>query len=221
MTEFQKLKSDIVFEHTLVADLVYCEGPIISLFESPDGYFYLYCWREMDSSNDRWLIVKLDKTTARHYLLGAISLKDIITKPPEGFLYLIRIDKDNHYDAVYTVDPSHLPDSYIPEAHSFYTASKFSYLTSEDQLGVMAIILSDRTEYANLLKILESAVSGETSLRYEEGYIAHRMNIKSKDLAEPRFERDIGIPQYVATRDTSLLGLKHMKKRRHRHLKAA
>ncbi|MFH1115181.1 MAG: hypothetical protein V1792_14825 [Pseudomonadota bacterium] len=154
MENVKMLKLDERLEHDFVADLVYFEGPFISLFTSPDGYFYLYCWRDVDDAYNRWVMARADKVTIKRYISGVISLRDIITRPRDGFLYLIDMDENGEYESVYSVDPKDLPSSYIPDANSFYTSRKFRRLTPDAKLRLWESLGNIKEDYLEKLKNL-------------------------------------------------------------------
>lgn len=51
-----------------VADLIYHDGPILSLLQHPKGDHYLYCWSDADDQYHRWLIFRAVDADLRLFL---------------------------------------------------------------------------------------------------------------------------------------------------------
>lgn len=140
MKNVSATKSEKLFDHVFFADLLNFDGPLISLFKGKGGYFYLYCWCEVDASHHRWMIVPIDLEVLRRHIKGLISLREIVEGPPNGELYLVDMDTHGDYDCVYIVDPKQLPPSYVPEADSFFTSEDFDCLSTKDKANVSSLI---------------------------------------------------------------------------------
>ncbi len=137
MEEIQYIKLDIKFDHILVADLIFFDGPLLSLFENKHGEFYLYYWCDTDNIYNRWLIIRVNNMLIRNYLSRKVTLRELITKPIDGFLYFIDMDDDLDYSQVNLVYPDQLPISYVPHSDSFYSFSKLGNDASIDKFLIL------------------------------------------------------------------------------------
>ncbi len=154
MEHVAKTRSGVTLDHTLVGDLVFFEGPLVSLFRDSNGELFLYCWCDVDSSHNRWLVVRTNRAVVGRYLAGTISLRDIVLDPLDSVLYLIDLSADIQYEAVYSVHPADLPDSYIPEPDSLYDIDEFG---SSDLFEIFEEIRDDDA-YEDFLKYLLRAL---------------------------------------------------------------
>ena len=103
-----------------VADLISCDGPLVSLFESHFEDYYLYYWCDADENYNRWLIFRISNIQITSYLLGSQSLRDLILNPIEGYFFLCDVDNDWQYRNVYFVLSKNLPDIYTPLEDSYH-----------------------------------------------------------------------------------------------------
>lgn len=115
-----KLNTFLLKKLRRIADLIYFDGPLLSHFKNEDGDSYLYYWCDVDENYNRWLIFRVAEEELKQYLLGKISLREIILDPVDGFVYSADIDNDLQYHNVYIIQPADLPETYFPEIDSFY-----------------------------------------------------------------------------------------------------
>jgi hypothetical protein len=84
LEEMKKLGYSIEFPMLeKIEDLIYYEGPLLSLFKRKDeDIFYFYYWIDMDKTSNRWLIfeVSQDDITNFKEKNDTIILKDLILK---------------------------------------------------------------------------------------------------------------------------------------------
>lgn len=103
-----------------VIDLIYFEGPLLSLFKNGSGDSYLCYWCDVDENDNRWMILRLSKTNLKSYISKKLSLNHLILSPVDGFVYILDIGDDVQYNNIYLVLPENLPEQYVPETDSFY-----------------------------------------------------------------------------------------------------
>ena len=111
---------------TKIADLIYFEGPLLSLFIATlacrdyNGPKYLYYWCDASDVVNRWLLFSISDKRFDLYLRKKISLREVILEPDDGLLHVCDIDGELRYRNVYVVSPDCLPESYIPDEDSYY-----------------------------------------------------------------------------------------------------
>ncbi|HAN73751.1 MAG TPA: hypothetical protein DCQ51_20680 [Planktothrix sp. UBA8407] len=120
-----------------VADLIYFDGPLVSLLENESGESYLYCWSDVNSVYNRWLVFRVTKNSLQDYLLGKLSLRDLILNPVDGFHYAIDIDNDLEVKNTFWILPENLPDSYIPEEDSYHDPSLLNPEQGEEDIKLI------------------------------------------------------------------------------------
>ena len=103
-----------------MADLVYFDGPFLSHYVSGKGDDYLFYWVDRDETDNRWLVLRVSLANLQKYIAKELTLRELIENPNDGFLYSVDVDNELHYHNVKLVQPSALPESYLPEMDSYY-----------------------------------------------------------------------------------------------------
>jgi hypothetical protein len=119
----------------LIADLIYFDGPILSLLKNNKDDYYFYCWSDGDDQFNRWLVFRITSPDLHLYLEEKeITLRQLILHPVDGFLYSADIDNDLNYHNVMFVEPANLPDSYLPTENTYYKFEPIYYDTHVAQV---------------------------------------------------------------------------------------
>jgi len=113
-----------------VADLIYFDGPLLSLFRNDKGDQYFFYWCDNSENANRWLVYRVTDHEVTAYLSKRISLRDILLHPSDGLIFSVDIDDDLNYNNPLLLKPNDLPTSYIPSVNSTY---KFTPITYERQ----------------------------------------------------------------------------------------
>ncbi len=108
------------FNPTHIVDLNYFEGPLLSLFESEYGDYYLYYWCDVDDTYNCWLVFRVKKRSLIEYLERKLTLRDLVISPIDGIQYLIEMNDDLKVINTYITQPNDLLKSYIPDENSYY-----------------------------------------------------------------------------------------------------
>ena len=103
-----------------IADLIDFEGPLLSHYVSGKGDDYLFYWVDGDAHDNRWLVLRVSLSSLQKYLAKKVSLRELISSPNDGYLYLVDVDTDINYHDVKLVQPTDLPEDYLPTADSYY-----------------------------------------------------------------------------------------------------
>lgn len=109
-----------------IADLICFDGPLLSHYVSGNGDDYLFYWVDRDDSDNRWLVLRVSLANLQKYIGGKSSLRELIESPNDGYLYSVDVDNDINYHNVKLVQPSALPEDYLPESDSFERAGRFA-----------------------------------------------------------------------------------------------
>lgn len=147
-----KVEVEILPRLKKVAELIYFDGPLLSLFTNTAGDTYLYNWSDNDEEVNRWLVFRVNTKSLTSYLKHHINLRDLILNPSDDFVYAVDLDDDLRRRALYIIKPDDLPSSYVPKAESFYTFEPV--ILVED--AVTSILLSNEPE--KLLTLRENAL---------------------------------------------------------------
>jgi hypothetical protein len=143
-----------------IADLIFFEGPLLSHYVSTKGDDYLFYWVDCDAQDNRWLVLRVSLANLQKYIGRNISLRELVENPNDGYLYTVDIDNDIHYHNVKLVQPSDLPQDYLPDADSYY---EFEPIPAEDADELMTYELTipykERTRFEEILHKIGFPVS--------------------------------------------------------------
>jgi hypothetical protein len=99
------------------ADLVYFDGPFISLFKSDRDEDALFVWMDCDRRKNRWCIIQVARTTLRQYLDGSIPLLDVLSRA--GDLYFYDIGASGKRSNFVVAPLANVPVDYLPAPDSY------------------------------------------------------------------------------------------------------
>ena len=145
-----------------IADLIYFEGPLLSHYVSSKGDDYLFYWVDRDDSNNRWLVLRVNLANLQKYIAKETTLRELIENPNDGYLYSVDVSNDITYHNVKLVQPSALPDEYLPEVDSYYA---FAPIPADDAEELMTYELTipykERTRFEEILRKIGFPVSAQ------------------------------------------------------------
>lgn len=104
-------------KHTWNADLVYYEGPLVSLYRSERGEDVLYIWLDCTATRHRWCILPVSRESLRGYLNEVYSLLDLYQRSK----YIITYDIGQGFkkSGITRTTFENLPIDYHPEFDSY------------------------------------------------------------------------------------------------------
>jgi hypothetical protein len=108
---------------TKAGDLIYFDGPFLSLFRNQRGDNYLYYWCDSDQDTNRWLVVRVSDKDLNAYLSKKIPLCNLILERDNPHVLMVDVKDDLTYRDVYLVRPADLPTTYVPSEDSYYEFS--------------------------------------------------------------------------------------------------
>ena len=120
-----------------------------------EGYNIDYDFREFRKIAD---LVYFDGPFLSHYVSGKGD--DFLFNPNDGYLYVVDIDNSLVYHDIKLVQPSALPDDYLPESDSYY---EFEPIPAEDAEELMTYELTipykERNHFEEILRKIGFPVS--------------------------------------------------------------
>ena len=122
-----------------IADLIFFEGPLLSHYVSAKGDDYLFYWVDRDDNDNRWLVLRVSLADLQKYIGKEKTLMELIEHPNDGYLYSVDVNDDINYHNVKQVQPSSLPEEYLPEMDSYYA---FEPIPAEDAEELMTYELT-------------------------------------------------------------------------------
>ena len=170
-----------------VIDLIYFEGPLLSLFNNKSCDYYLYYWCDVDDIYNRWIIFRITQQNIKNYLLKKTTLFDLVVKPVDGFVYVINIDNELRFSNVKMIKPDKLPQSYIPKSDSFYDMeSEFDELNKKEKLLLLSFLINEK----DIIKYLSI-----NSLKFQYFLNAIEKQLKSENFS-PAYKFQILASQF-------------------------
>lgn len=143
-----------------VADLIFLDGPFLSHYVSSKGDDYLFYWVDHDDNDNRWLVLRVSLANLQRYIGREMALRELIENPNDGYLYSVDVDNDIRYHNVKLVQPSSLPEDYLPEDDSYYA---FEPIPAEDATELMTYELTipykERNRFEEILSMIGFPVS--------------------------------------------------------------
>ncbi len=133
----QHISAKIVPKHTWNADLVYYDGPLVSLYRSERGEDVLYVWLDCTATRHRWCIVPISRESLRGYLDEAYSLLELFRRSK----YLIAFDVGQGLKKTGITLTCHrdMPEDYLPEEDSLLTPE----IATESALSLKSELTAD------------------------------------------------------------------------------
>ena len=143
-----------------IADLIYFEGPLLSHYVSSKGDDYLFYWVDSDDNDNRWLVLRVSLANLQKYIGKEITLRDLCENPNDGYLYTVDVNNDICYHNARLVQPSALPDEYLPEAESYYAFEPIPADDAEEMMTYeLTIPYKERTRFEELIHKIGFPVS--------------------------------------------------------------
>ena len=143
-----------------VADLIYFEGPLLSHYVSSKGDDYLFYWVDKDESDNRWLVLRTSLANLQKYMGKVITLRELIESPNDGYLYSVDVSNDISYHDVKLVQPSALPEEYLPEKDSYYAFEPIPMDEAEELMTYeLTIPYKERSRFEEVLHKIGFPVS--------------------------------------------------------------
>ena len=143
-----------------VADLIYFEGPLLSHYVSSKGDDYLFYWVDRDGCDNRWLVLRVSMANLQKYIGKKITLRELIENPNDGYLYSVDVNNDICYHDIKLVQPSALPEEYLPDSESYYAFEPIPAEGAEEMMTYeLTIPYKERSRFEEVLYMVGIPVS--------------------------------------------------------------
>jgi hypothetical protein len=126
---------------THVRTLESFEGPLLAEFRSEIGDTFLYSWCDREGEIDRWIVVRTPPQDVTRYLVRLATLRELITRCRDGFVYLVDLDRDDNVRATFFMKVDLLPHEYVPNELSYYRSTLSTDGQQQD------VFISDQWDY--------------------------------------------------------------------------
>ena len=161
-----------------VGDLIYFEGPLLSLFQDQNGRYYIFYWCDTDSEVNRWLVFPVSRADLQAYLDKKKPLRNLLLNSGADPVLAVDIDGALEYKHSVSIHPLELPESYVPGGDSWWDDS----LTSQAERDVLVAVLRARMFGPTALDRLQEFLQG--ALTYPLALPARAFGTKRPKAAE-------------------------------------
>lgn len=114
----KKIPKSEVDGHQWVEDIIYHEGPVLSLLKGSTSQDYFYYWVDSSSTVNRWLAIPVSRKTIEEYRNCRISLFDVINR--ESTIKVVDIDNEFKPKYAWSVTIENVPEDYLPAKNSLF-----------------------------------------------------------------------------------------------------
>lgn len=100
-----------------IEDLLYYDGPLLSLFEDDAQSKYLYLWIDCNDVFNRWCIIPIDEITYNMLRDQQMTLYNVIVNAK--WLILFNVNHDGKATDGIKIDAVDMPEQYMPSKDSY------------------------------------------------------------------------------------------------------
>jgi hypothetical protein len=94
-------------------DLLWFDGPVLSLYETLDGEIALRKWVDVVENEDVWMIIETDIESVRAFIAKKISLREIELSSSKKHVVIGKVVQENAVieDSWYATDESYFDEA--------------------------------------------------------------------------------------------------------------
>lgn len=157
-----------------LGDLVYHEGPILSLYIDDHSNMFLYRWVDCDDKMNFWILTSISSYELSQFYHKKLSLRQYYESC--NAWVIVKIDNSLKIKEVISLDA--IPEDYVPKKNSFYNEPLYTEFSNSwktmyvNGLGVVNYEKADLYEYLglknDLSKDIEVAEVGRPKINIPE-----------------------------------------------------
>lgn len=138
-----KVNKKFFSDHRWIADVLYFEGPLLSLFKGSKEQDYFYYWCDNDAINNRWLAIPVTREQIEAYFAKTVSLHQLISSFPK--ITAVDTNNDGEVTFAHSFDVAALPAAYMPAQTSYFDVDLCpSNIYKSIEAGVYAIYIDKK-----------------------------------------------------------------------------
>lgn len=96
-------------------DIIYFDGPFLSLYKKDDGQDYFISWIDCDQRRNRWAVFPVERDSLRLYLKGEMTLRNVCLEANGVIIFDTGMDAKRRN----WVELDVFPQDYLPKKTSF------------------------------------------------------------------------------------------------------
>jgi hypothetical protein len=139
---------ELPFSLERVGDLMFYEGPLMSILKDNLGNAYLQDWVDSDEKNNRWLIYQISLSQLNDYITNKTSHFSLVNNPTNDIVFVVDKNSKGIIEKCLVCSPNRLPYEYLPDTNIEFE--------KEDSRGLKNII--EFFELDSLIKKTDSKV---------------------------------------------------------------
>jgi hypothetical protein len=160
---------------TRIGDIVYFDGPLLSLFENvKNGHLFLVDWIDRDESHNRWLVYRTDPVDLREFINGKISHLKLFNERPNKLVYVVDIPLNGRITNCDLEELWSVPEEYLPNSDSFFEDDFFQ---STDRVNAFLNRAISNTKLTNEIKsdshYVSFNINWQKSLKQKNEFISY------------------------------------------------
>lgn len=117
-TEIKTKGTSNGLRHHKIADLIYHEGPLLSLMCDSSGNTFLYKWVACNDSSNLWLVLNVTSEKLTNFFNKEISLRSLCSESFGNIVIEINDELEINLEKIIGYDK--VPQSYLPKEASYY-----------------------------------------------------------------------------------------------------
>lgn len=104
-----------------VDDLIYYDGPLLSIYKKEDGSLFLVLWVDNSIEDNRWCFIPVEDKTLTSFLDKKITLRDVINKTESVIFKDLYLEGDELLERqIKKVLVKDISEEYMPTNESYY-----------------------------------------------------------------------------------------------------
>ncbi|MEZ4912197.1 MAG: metalloregulator ArsR/SmtB family transcription factor [Saprospiraceae bacterium] len=182
-----KSKNDIL-PFKKLGDLIYHEGPILSLFIDDDANMFLYRWVDCDEYTNKWMLSSISSNELSLFYHKKLSLRQYYEKCTQWVIIVI----DNSLKIKELDTLVVLPEDYLPTKNSFYIDNlytEFSNSLKAMYINRLAVISDKKIDIYDILAL--NIAGKENNEEYINDYIQAFTHKKIEDIASEEMVKEL------------------------------
>lgn len=109
--------NEFPFKLRKIGDLMYFEGPLMSVYSDSSGNAFIFDWVDSDEKNNRWLVYQVEKNQLSEYINNKISHFNLLNNPVNDLIFVIDKNPKGEIERSLVCSPNKLPYEYLPDTN--------------------------------------------------------------------------------------------------------
>lgn len=108
-----------------VEDLIYFEGPLMSVYSDKNSMPFIVDWADSDSEINRWMIYQVERKSLAQYINREISHFQLLNSPANDIIFIVDKKEKEFVENCIICTSNKLPYEYLPQNDIFFEQDDF------------------------------------------------------------------------------------------------